>query len=95
MIHSIASTPSEASGKITAGMKHPVFHRWIDERPSGYHSIGQALKDREDRKSRRKWAAPPDALESAGGHESEIGQREFSTERKGRINLAVQWALVR
>jgi hypothetical protein len=51
--------------------------------------------DRQGRKSRIKWAPLHDAHESAGGHESEIGQREVSTQKGDQTNLAVQRVLLR
>jgi hypothetical protein len=78
---------------MTSALKHPACHSCIDERVSRYQSIGQALEDKEDRTSRRKWAPAPSALESARGHESEIRRLEFVTQRNGRITLAIQWAL--
>src|ERR1700674_3220090 len=56
MIHSIAPAPSEGSRNKTCAMKHPVLHRRMDDRQSRYHATDEGVKDREDRKSTRKWA---------------------------------------
>src|SRR5882762_7335513 len=94
MNHSIASAPSEGSRNITFAIKHPVFHRYFDERQSSYHATGEAVKDTGRPPEQKEVDDPPDAPESAGGHESEFRQRELTTQINGRINLAVEWALV-